>query len=198
MTPAALDLESMLPVTLTAPDLTEERFFKICDEFPEDKVEYNASEGTVTIMPPSDPDAGDRDMLIYFQLGAWRKAVGRGKLGHSNTGFRFANGSRMAPDASWFDDERWKRSQEPGTRFPVFAPEFVIEVRSPSDRIRPLREKMEEYMRNGVQLGWLIDPMARTVTIYKPGSEPVVLQNPSEVLGEGPMDGFVLQLEGIL
>jgi Uma2 family endonuclease len=197
MTPVALDLESMLPAMFTAPDLSEEQFFKICGEFPDAKVEYNACDGTITLMPPTDPDTGDRHSLINGQLDAWRKVKG-GKVGDSSTGFRFPNGSRFSPDASWFDAERWQRAKRPGTRFPVFAPEFVIELRSPDDRIRPLREKMEEYMANGVQLGWLIDPKERTVTIYRPGRPPLVLDHPAEVSGEGPMEGFVLKLEGIL
>ena len=83
-------------------------------------------------------------------------------------------------------------------RFPVFAPDFVIEVRSPDDRIGPLREKMEEYIANGVQLGWLIDPMERTVTIYSSAQPPRVLDRPAAVTGEGPVAGFVLSLERIL
>jgi len=84
--------------------------------------------------------------------------------------------------------------QKPGTRFPVFVPDFVIELRSPDDKLRLLREKMEDYMNNGVKLGWLIDPIQRTVTIYRPGRAPEILANPSSVAGEGPVDGFVLEL----
>jgi Uma2 family endonuclease len=80
----------------------------------------------------------------------------------------------------------------------VFAPEFVIEVRSPKQRARPLREKMQEYIANGVQLGWLIDPVEGTVTIYRPGREPEVLNHPASISGEGPVEGFALNLDGIL
>ncbi len=112
--------------------------------------------------------------------------------------FFFANGSRRSPDAAWFDAGRWRKSQKKGTRFPPFAPEFLIEVRSPEQRMRPLREKMEEYIANGVQLGWLIDPIAHSVEIYRPGREPEVLNNPTAVSGEGPVQGFVLDLSGIV
>ena len=94
--------------------------------------------------------------------------------------------------------DRWRAAQTPGTLFPKFAPDFVIEVRSPAQRARPLREKMVEYMENGVKLGWLIDPIERTVTIYRPGREPEVLDNPATVAGEGPVEGFVLSLDRIL
>ena len=85
-----------------------------------------------------------------------------------------------------------------GERFPVFAPDFVIEVRSPDDRLRALRGKMEDYIANGVQLAWLIDPVERTVAIYRPGQPPQVLNNPASVAGEGPVAGFVLNLDRIL
>src|SRR5271165_1572311 len=196
MTTVALDLETMLPATFTAPDLSEEEFLKICNEFPDARVEYDAPEGTIILMPPTDFDTSDQNASIVGQLHAWRQTHG-GKVGESNAGFRLPNGSRRSPDASWADAERWKAAKRPGTRFPVFAPEFVIELRSPDDRMSRLRAKMEEYMANGVLLGWLIDPKKRTVTIYRPGREPEVLDHPAEVRGEGPVEGFVLNLEGI-
>jgi len=122
----------------------------------------------------------------------------RGLVTAANASFHFADGSRRSPDAAWFDAKRWKEAQKPGTLFPVFAPEFVVEVRSPEQRARPLREKMDEYIANGVQLGWLIDPIEGTVTIYRPGQEPELLNRPASVSGEGPVEGFVLDLTGIL
>ena len=110
-------------------------------------------------------------------------------------GFRLPSGSRRSPDAAWFDSIRWEAAAEPGLVFPTFAPEFVIEVRSPHDRIRTLHDKMAEYMENGVQLAWLIEPAERRVTIYRPGREPESLDNPASVLGEGPLAGFELKLE---
>jgi len=112
-------------------------------------------------------------------------------------GFRLPDGSRLAPDASWFDAERWRAAKIPGVRFPVFSPDFVIEVRSPDDRVRPLQEKMQEYIDNGVLLAWLIDPISKTATIYRPGVALATLENPSTLPGEGPVEGFVLDLRGI-
>src|SRR5271165_5980178 len=186
MTTVALDLETMLPATFTATSLSEKRFIEISNEFPDAIVEYDASEGTIIVMPATDPNTGKRHWRIIYQLGAWQIATGRGEIGDSSTGFLLPNGSRRSPDACWYDAERWKQA-------PVFAPEFVIEVRSPSDRIRPLREKMEEYIANGVRLGWLIDPKEGKVVIYCPGREPQVLDHPFEVAGDGPMEGFVLK-----
>ncbi len=115
-----------------------------------------------------------------------------------NGGFRLPDGSRLAPDAAWFDETRWQRARAPGVRLPVFVPEFVIELRSPDDRLPIFREKMQNYMANCVQLAWLIDPARREVSIYRPGSEPEVLRDPESVQGEGPVEGFVLRLDRIL
>jgi Uma2 family endonuclease len=197
MTLAALQLEKHLPATLTAPGLSEADFLALAEEFPDCFLEYTA-EGTVLIMPPTDPETGARVAEVIYQLKAWAKAQGRGIVIGPDAGFFFPDGSRRSPDAAWFDADRWRESQKKGTRFPRFAPEFVIELRSPEQRAKPLREKMEEYIANGVQLGWLIDPIAHTVEIYRTGRQPEILNNPATVSGEGPVEGFVLDLSGIL
>jgi Uma2 family endonuclease len=197
MTLAALQLEKHLPATLTAPGLSEADFLALVEKFPDCFLEYTA-DGTVLIMPPTDPETGARVMRAGYQLMHWNESHKRGIVIGPDAGFFFKDGSRRSPDAAWFDADRWRKSQKPGTRFPRFAPEFLIEVRSPDQRARPLREKMEEYIANGVQLGWLIDPIAHSVEIYRPGCEPEVLDNPTTVSGEGPVAGFVLDLNGIL
>jgi Uma2 family endonuclease len=193
----ALHLEDMLPATLTAPDLTESEFLELCAKFPDAFLEYTA-DGTVLIMPPTDPETGVRVSEVARQLGNWAKAEGSGSVLGSESGFRFPGGSRRSPDAAWFNRARWKAAQKPGTRFPIFAPEFVIEVRSPEDRLRSLQDKMLEYMENGVELGWLIDPQSRKVTVYRPGQAPEVLEQPAVVVGDGPVKGFVLIMHEIL
>ena len=148
-------------------------------------------------MPPTDPESSARVLETGRQLANW--AVGRGgKVIGPDGGFFFRDGSRRSPDAAWFNSARWQAAKTPNLRFPVFAPEFLIEVRSPEQRARPLREKMDEYVANGVQLAWLIDPIEHTVTIYRPGRAAEVLEHPATVAGEGPVDGFVLNLEEIL
>jgi Uma2 family endonuclease len=107
------------------------------------------------------------------------------------------DGSRLSPDAVWCDAKRWQAAQRKGTRRPPFSPDFVIEVRAPDDRLPDLQAKMEVYMANGVQLGWLIDPKQRKVYIYRRGADPEVLEGPTEVHGEGPVGGFVLGLEEV-
>ena len=197
MSRAALQIENHLPATLTAPGMTEADFLALAEEFPDCLLEYTA-DGVVLIMPPTDPENGARSAEVVRQLGNWARENGRGKVIGPDAGFFFRNGSRRSPDAAWFDTRRWRASQVPGTAFPVFAPEFLIEIRSPKQRAAPLRDKMAEYIENGVQLAWLIDPLDGAVTIYKPHRKPKVLMNPASVSGEGPVEGFVLNLDGIL
>jgi Uma2 family endonuclease len=197
MTLAALKIEEHLPATITAPGLTEAEFLDLCSEFPDCTLEYE-TDGTVLIMPPTDPETSAAVARVARRLGNWAELDGGGIVMGPDGGFFFPDGSRRSPDAAWFDAARWRASKTPQTRFPVFAPEFLIEVRSPGQRAAPLREKMREYIANGVQLGWLIDPQDRTVTIYRPNREPEVLTEPASVSGEGPVAGFVLALDGIL
>jgi Uma2 family endonuclease len=190
-----LDISAMLPAALTIPDLTEAEFLDLCQKFPDDLLEYTP-EGMLLIMPPTDPETGARNAIITAQLSNWADVHGGIVVGPDG-GFRLPGGSRRSPDASWFDAARWTAAKRPGTRFPSFAPEFAIELRSPDDRLSTLKRKMVEYLNNGVQLGWLIDPQERTVTIYRPGEEPEVLTNPASVPGEGPVAGFQLKLDRV-
>jgi Uma2 family endonuclease len=192
----ALDISNMLPATLTVPGLTEDQFVKLCQKFPDAVVEYT-KEGEVVIVPGTDFESGERGLEVAARLRDWARAGGGGRVGGPEGSFLFPDGSRRSPDAAWCDSARWQAAKRPGTRFPVFVPDFVIEVRSPEQRASTLREKMQQYIDNGVKLGWLVDPIDRTVTIYRPGRGPETLQNPPAVAGEGPVAGFVLQLEGV-
>ena len=193
---ATINLETFLPVTLTAPGLSEEEFLALCQKFPDAMLEYSC-DGTVIIMPSTDPETGHRVALVNQRLMNWAE-LGAGMVTGPDAGFLLPNGARRSPDAAWFSKARWQQTRAKGSsRFPVFTPEFVIELRSPGDRIAPQREKMQEYMHNGAELGWLIDPAQRTVTVYRPGREAETFMNPESVAGEGPVEGFVLSMKGI-
>jgi len=194
---ATINLDENLPATFTAPGLDEDQFLALCEKYPDCTLEYT-SDGTVIVMPPTDPENSERGVEVVSQLRNWARAKGPGHVIGPDGGFFFLDGSRRSPDAAWFDDARWQAAKTPGRRFPMFAPDFLIEVRSPDQRARSLREKMEEYISNGVKLAWLIDPVERTVAIYRPGRDPEVLANPTTVAGEGPVEGFVLNLDRIL
>jgi Uma2 family endonuclease len=192
------ELDEMLPATFYRPGLTEEQYFDLCAKFDDYFVEY-AADGTVILMPGTDPETSGSVAYVVRQLGDWAERDGKGGISGPDGSFLLPDGARLEPDAAWFNKARWTaaKAAAPGKRVPVFAPEFVIEVRSPEQRARPQREKMEEYIANGVQLGWLIDPLEGRVTIYRPGREPEVLSNPTQVAGEGPVAGFVLKLDRI-
>ncbi len=192
---ADIDLSDLLPATFTAPGLTEAEFLSLCEKFPDATLEYTP-EGTIVIMPPTNPRNSARVARVVYQLSAWAEEHGGVVIGPDG-GFRLPGGSRRSPDASWFDEARYRAAERPDVVFPAFAPEFVIEVRSPNDSRRTLRDKMREYMDNGVQLGWLIDPLERSVEIYRAGREPELLSDPASVAGEGPVEGFVLMLERV-
>ena len=196
MATSTIDIGTLLPATLTAPGLSEREFLDLCQQFPDARLEYEA-DGTVLIMPPTDPDSGMRLAAIIYQLKAWSLRVGKGNVVGCDAGFFLPGGSRRSPDAAWFDANRWNAAKVRGLSFPTFAPDFVIELRSPHDRLPALTRKMQEYIDSGVKLGWMIDPQRRTVSIYRPGQAPVILANPTEVAGEGPVEGFVLPLAEI-
>ena len=190
-TQTAINLGECLPATFTAPELTDEQFLTFTDYFPDATLEYT-EEGELIVMPPTDPRSSARVALVVYQLVHWTKVRGRGTAIGPDGGFRLPSRARRSPDAAWFEGLPLDQP------FPVFAPQFVIEVRSPHDRIHHLRDKMQRYIAAGVLLAWLIDPFERTVTIYRSNREPEVLSNPVSVAGEGPVEGFVLDLDGIL
>lgn len=189
--------EVYLPATLTAPPMTDEEFVGFCAQFPDYAVEMSA-EGDVLIMPPSDFFTSAQIGEIVGQLREWSRLNTRGWVTESSGGFVLPNGSRRAPDVAWFPAGRPGVAAGKGRpRFPHFAPEFVVELRSPDDRLSRLRTKMREWTDNGTALAWLIDPERRAVEIYRPGAEPETLPDPLSVFGEGPVAGFVLELRPV-
>jgi len=189
--------DAFLPATLTVPPMTDEEFAAFCAEHPDLFFEMTA-DGELIVMPPTFSSTGAQNFEILGQLRSWSRTDGRGVGNDSSTGFVLPNGARRSPDASWTPkSEILKLSPEDRKGFWHLCPDFVIELRSNSDRMRVLREKMTEYMANGAQLGWLLDPEARTVEIYRPGLEPELPDGKESVAGEGPVDGFVLDLRSV-
>jgi Uma2 family endonuclease len=183
--------DAFLPATLSAPPMTDDEFAAFCAEHPDLRVEMTA-EGELIVMPPTYFSTGDRNCEISWQLRTWAKKDGRGRTGDSSTGYVLPNGARRSPDASWVLKSRIRSSNR--DEFLHLCPDFVIELRSSSDRLRSLKGKMEEYIANGTQLGWLIDPNNRSATIYRPDGEPETRTGIASIAGEGPVAGFVLQL----
>ena len=186
--------EAYLPAILTVGPMTDEAFAQLCAEHPDLELELSA-DGELIIMPQTYTLTGARNNQISRQLGNWAESDERGIAFESSTGWVLPNGARRSPDAAWIFKQRIQ-NLDPSvfSRYWPICPDFVIELRSQSDRLRALREKMAEWLANGAQLGWLIDPEARTIEIHRPGFEAETRDGVSSVAGEGPVGGFVLNL----
>lgn len=155
--------------------------------------------GTLIVMPPAGSDSGSRNATITAQLWAWNQASKLGICFDSSSGFTFPDGMVHAPDASWIKRERWEKlDSAQKRRFAPISPDFVIELCSPSDNRNLIRRLMRQYMDQGVQLAWMLDPDAALVEIYRAGQPVESLTKPAALSGEGVLPGFVLDLRGVL
>lgn len=175
--------------------MSDEDFFEFCQLNPEWRFE-RTSEGDLIIMPPTGGETGNRNFNLTAAFGLWAKSDGTGVGFDSSTGFTLPNGAKRSPDLAWVKLSRWSALRDDERRqFPPLCPDFVVELRSQSDSLATLQKKMDEYIDNGAQLGWLIDPIERKVYVYRPQAEIECLDNPTGVSGEPLLQGFVLDLE---
>jgi len=184
---------------MEAPPLqvSRELFVALARENPAARLE-RARDGTLSVMPPTGFNSGRRNFELCCQLGNWNSASGAGVCGDSSGGFELPDSAIRAADAAWISRARWDRlTKAERETFAPLCPDFVVELRSRSDRMAGLRTKMLEYIENGARLGWLIDPYARRVEIYRPSSEPEALEAPAALSGENVLPGFVLDLAPI-
>ncbi len=189
------------PLVLQIPpsiQMTDEQFSEFCQVNRDLQIERNKL-GELVIMPPTGSETGNREVNILGQLWVWTEQDGTGIAFSSSTGFKLSTGAERSPDASWIKLERWNAlSAEQQEKFAPICPDFVVELRSPSDNLQSLQEKMEEYMQEpGIQLGWLIDRKQRQVYIYRPGKPEECLDHPASVSGESVLPGFVLNMSKI-
>ncbi|MBD2077819.1 Uma2 family endonuclease [Phormidium sp. FACHB-592] len=188
------------PLTVNLPaiaPMTPAQFYEFCLANRDLRIERTAS-GDVIIMPPAFADTGNRNFNIAAQLWNWTEQDGTGIGFDSSAGFTLPNGATRSPDASWIKLERWQTLTEAQkASFAPICPNFVIELRSSSDTLTSLQDKMKEYIANGTVLGFLIDRKNRTVHLYRPQQEPTILHNPETVSGDPELSGFVLQMAKI-
>ena len=178
-------------------DLTDEQFYELCRANSELRIERTA-EGELVIMPPTGSKTGHRNFKLTQQLANWADQDGTGIGFDSSTAFKLPNGATRSPDVSWIKRERWEAlTPEQQEKFSPLCPDFVIELRSPTDSLTDLQAKMEEYINNGARLGWLLDPLEQRVYIYRPGIEPEILDHPQEISGGPELPGFTLNLQEI-
>lgn len=191
---ATINLSTPLQLTI---DLTEEQFFELCQNNRDLKFERTAS-GVLTIMPPTGGETSNRNMELSYQLQAWSRQNNLGKAFDSSGGFKLPNGADRSPDASWVRRDRWDTlTPKQREKFVPLCPDFLVELRSGSDTLKPLQTKMKEYQENGAKLGWLIDPKNQRVEIYRPDQEVEILENPTTLSGGNILPGFILDLTSI-
>ncbi|HEY3738825.1 MAG TPA: Uma2 family endonuclease [Bryobacteraceae bacterium] len=167
------------------PNITDAQFQDLCDQYENYQVEYTA-DGELLVMPLADPETSSRNLWIASELMNWALPSGRGIVTESSGAFTLPNGARLCPDAAWISNERLDQNPT--------CPEFVVELVTPTDLQERIGAKMLEWIANGALLGWMINPRTRTVTIFRPNREPETLTGLTELAGEGPVQGFVLDL----
>ncbi|MBA3921087.1 MAG: Uma2 family endonuclease [Nostocaceae cyanobacterium] len=197
MTVAVAKETHLLPLDISTLNFTAEQFEQLCAANPERSLELTAN-GELIVMPPVGGESGKGKFKLGGQLFTWNEATELGEAFSSSTIFILPDGSLRSPDVAWVERSRWEAlTKEERKKFPPLAPDFVIELRSETDRLPPLQSKMLEYRDNGVRLGWLINPQQQQVEIYRLGREVEVLQSPTTLSGEDILPGFVLNLAKI-
>ena len=187
MTVITLNLEPAI-------QLRDDDFYNLCQANRDLKLERTAK-GELVVMSPTGGEGGKREADLIIDLGLWNRQTGLGIVFSSSTGFKLPNGADRSPDAAWVSQARWQAlTEEQRRKFPPLAPNFIIELRSATDELETLQAKMQEYMENGVQLGWLINPQQRQVEVYRQGQPKQILDSPSSLSGEDVLPGFVLDL----
>ncbi|MBD2201355.1 Uma2 family endonuclease [Calothrix sp. FACHB-1219] len=174
--------------------LTDEQFYQLCLANKDLSLEMNAA-GELIIVPPVGGESGNQEAGLITDLEIWNRQAKLGKVFSSSTIFTLPNGAKRSPDAAWVKLERWEAlTVEQRKKFPPLVPDFVIELRSETDSLKPLQQKMQEYIDNGLRLGWLINPQDATVEIYRINQAVEVLQIPNIISGEDVLPGFELQV----
>jgi Uma2 family endonuclease len=178
--------------------LDDDQLFEFCQLNRDLHIERDA-EGVLVLMAPAGGLSSARNLELCRQLANWAQRDGRGLAFDSSIGFMLPNGAMRSPDASWVPRERWAAlSADQRQKFPPLCPDFVVELRSPSDRLPTLQRRLREFIRSGAQLGWLIDPQRRLVYVYRPGEPVQSLLAPTTITAEPLLPGFALDLAGII
>jgi Uma2 family endonuclease len=176
--------------------LSDKDFERFVRENPEMRIEQT-KEGEIIIMPPTGGTTGFRNFEINGQFYEWHKKNKFGTAFDSSTIFVLPSGAKRSPDLSWIKAERWgKLTKTQQDKFPPICPDFVVELRSKTDSLKDLQNKMKEYVENGAQLGWLIDSANKKVHVYRQNQEVEILNAPNEISGGPLLPGFVLPLKG--
>ncbi|NJK38713.1 MAG: Uma2 family endonuclease [Oscillatoriales cyanobacterium RM2_1_1] len=175
--------------------LTDEQFYTLCQANPELKLERNAR-GDLIMNPPTGGQTGRHNANLIFEFVAWNRKTQLGEVFDSSTCFKLPNGSDRSPDIAWIEKTRWHQlTPDQQEKFPPIAPDFVLELMSPTDTLKTLQEKLQEYLDNGVKLGWLINRKARFVEVYEPHQPVKKFPFPATLTGGHVLPGFSLTLD---
>ncbi|MEZ2236070.1 MAG: Uma2 family endonuclease [Microcoleus sp.] len=177
--------------------ITDDQFYQLCRENPDVKFERNA-QGEIIIVSPTGGETGSYNSEINADFVIWNRQTKLGICFDSSTCFKLPSGANRSPDVSWIKQERWDAlTPEQKQKFPPISPDFVLELMSPTDSLKQTQDKMQEYMNNGVKLGWLINRKTSSVEIYRQGQAIEVLESPAQLSGEDILPGFVLNLQTV-
>lgn len=192
-----IEREPLLIHTIPGWEMDDHDLLRFCEANRDLRIERNAK-GDLIIMPPVTGGSSRGNALLTATFHTWATRDGRAVIFDSSAGFTLPNGAMRSPDVSWVRHDRLDALEDdPADEFVALCPDFVLELRSPSDSLRVLKNKMQEYIHNGARLGWLLDPKERQVHVYRTGKEPKILNDPKTVSGDPVLKGFVLEIEPI-
>jgi Uma2 family endonuclease len=177
--------------------MNDQEFFEFCQLNPDLRIE-RTSKGDISVMAPTGGKTGRRNAKLIARVVVWAEQDATGDVFDSSTVFTLPNSAKRSPDVSWVSKNRWDAlTQNEKEQFPPVCPDFVVELRSRTDSVAELQVKLEEYIANGAQLGWLIDPLERKVHVYRPGLAAEILNDPETLSGEPLLKGFTLDLRSL-
>ena len=198
--PPAIEADTTfrLVLNLQSVGLTDDQFFRLCCDNSDFQIELTADKHLI-VMPPCFPETDRKNTKIIQRLANWTEQDDTGVCFGPTAGFTLPNGAKRAPDAAWIPKRRWNRltKEEKHSLTPI-CPDFVLELRSTSNRLSDLQEKMEEYIANGAKMGWLLDPIDNRAEIYRPGEPPQLIENPAIISGDPTLKGFRFDFREIL
>jgi len=195
--PPQVEIHPVVLKLKPAINLTDDQLFELCQLNGDWRIEYTA-QGELLVMPPTGGETSNRNAELTYQVQAWTRRDQAGVAFDSSGGFKLPNGATRSPDAAWVRRSRLAGlTREQKQKFLPLCPDFVVELRSPTDNLQAVLDKMQEYLDNGAQLGWLLDPLTRRVHVYLPQRSPEILEAPSTVSADPLLPGFVLDLQKI-
>jgi Uma2 family endonuclease len=175
-------------------ELSDDQFYQLCQINEDWKLEQTAK-GELIIMPPVGAISGNRESDFNGYVWLWNLQTKLGKVFSSSTVFTLPNGGKRSPDVAWIANERWESlTIKEKEKFAKICPDFVIELRSRTDSLSQLQEKMQDYLNSGLRLGWLIDPQNQQVEIYRQNQSVEIVSLPASLSGETVLPGFILEL----